>query len=271
MLGSIVEIVQDKWEWRSHVVRLSRFELLKRSRNSALSWAWLIIRPLVTIFCYWFALYVGFRHGQDMVEGMPPYILWLVSGVVPWFFMNEILHGGTDLMRSYSYLVTKVRFPLAAIPSIYVVTSFIIQLILQAGLAVVYFASGQALHIHLVQIPFLLVLMFAFWDLCALLFSLLSTANRGVANSIKALGTPIFWLSGVLFDVDGIAIPWLNRLLHLNPVTFFVTGFRQAIYYHTWIWEDRWVLVGFAAVFALLLVLTALAYRWLAREVPDVL
>ena len=271
MLGTIVEIARDKWEWRRHVVRLSRFELLKRSRNSTLSWAWLIIKPLMTIFCYWFALYMGFRRGQDMGEGMPPYILWLISGVIPWFFMSEMLNGGTDLMHSYSYLVNKVRFPIAAIPSVYVVTSFIIQLVLQAGLILTYLVSGQALDIHLIQVPLLLVLMLAFWDLCALLFSLLSAVNQGVANFIKALGTPIFWLSGVLFDMDSIAIPWLGRLLHLNPVTFFVTSFRRAIYYRVWIWEDRWVLVGFAATFALLVAATALVYRWLAREVPDVL
>ena len=96
MLQTLAEILRDKWEWRNTIVRLSRFELLKRSKRSVLSWAWLILKPLVTIFCYWFALYVGFRHGRQM-DGLPPYILWLIAGVIPWFFMSDILSGGTDL------------------------------------------------------------------------------------------------------------------------------------------------------------------------------
>ncbi|MBQ9058742.1 MAG: hypothetical protein IJ125_06130, partial [Atopobiaceae bacterium] len=188
MLKVFSEIVRDKWEWRMYVLRLSKFELLKRSKNSVLSWAWLIIKPLVTIFCYWFTLFIGFRRGQS-AEGMPPYILWLVSGVVPWFFMSDILGGGTDLLRKYSYLVTKVRFPLASITTIYILTSSIIQLILMLVPLGIYFESGLGLDALLLQVPILLLLMFVFWDMLALLFSLLSAINQGVANFIKALGT----------------------------------------------------------------------------------
>ena len=160
MLQSLFEILRDKWERRGQVVRLARFELLKRSSNSVLSWAWLLIKPLVTIFCYWFTIYIGFRHGRDLGEGAPSYILWLTAGVVPWFFMSEILNGGTGLMHTYNYLVDKVRFPLAAIPSVYAVTSLVVQLVLQLLLLGTYLVCGQTIGIHLLQAPFLIVLFF---------------------------------------------------------------------------------------------------------------
>ena len=271
MLQALFEILRDKWERRGQVVRLARFELLKRSSNSVLSWAWLLIKPLVTIFCYWFTIYIGFRHGRDLGEGAPPYILWLTAGVIPWFFMSEILNGGTDLMHTYSYLVDKVRFPLAAIPSVYAVTSLAVQLVLQLLLLGTYFACGQTIGLHLLQAPFLIVLMFLFWDMVSLLFSLLSAINQGVSNFIKALATPIFWLSGVIFNMESLSIAWLRHLLYLNPVTFFVTSFRRVFYYQTWLWERPWQLVGFAISFLFVAAATALAYRQFAKEVPDVL
>lgn len=41
-----------------------------------------------------------------------------MGGLIPWFYIQEILGTGINIFKRYSYLVTKIKFPLAGIPTI---------------------------------------------------------------------------------------------------------------------------------------------------------
>ena len=88
---------------------------------------------------------------------------------------------------------------------------------------------------------------------------------------MQALSTPFFWLSGVIFNVKDIPIPFIKTILYANPITFFTTSFRDALYDKVWVWEDWRMCVGFLIAFVLTLACTLFVYKHLAEEVPDVL
>ncbi len=270
MLKTLADILSDNWHWRSQIGRLAVFELVKKSRGAVLSWAWFFIKPAMYIFCFWFALEIGLRQGSTDA-GAPPYILWLAAGLIPWFFMQDILGAGVNVLSRYPYLVNKIKFPLSAISTIYVTATMIIQLMLMAALFVIYFACGMPLDIHLLQVPLLLAMMFIFWDIFSIMLSQLSAVSKDVANLMKALSTPFFWLSGIIFDVQSIPVDWIQTLLHFNPITFFASGFRDAFYNQVWFWENPTACLGFAVVFVVTLVAALFVYKRLHEEVPDVL
>lgn len=270
MLSTLGTILKDNWEWRDQIGRLSLFELRKRSRGAVLSWAWFFIRPAMYIFCFWFALEIGLRVGSTDA-GEPPYILWLCAGIIPWFFMSDMINTGSDVLHRFPYLVNKIKFPLSGISSIYTGATMIVQLMLMVALFIIYFVCGMQLDAYLVQVPLLLVLMFVFWNMFSILFSQLCAMSKDVANLLKAFGTPIFWLSGVLFRVDNIHNPLIHTALDYNPVTFFVRGFRAAFYDKYWIWEDTTACIGFAVVFVVTFVCMLWVYKRLNEEVADVL
>lgn len=272
VLSALATILKDNWEWRKQIGRLALFELVKKSRGAVLSWAWFFIKPAMYIFCFWFALDVGLRTGSGMTEaGGPPYILWLCAGLIPWFFMQDMLGAGVDVMHRYPYLVNKIKFPLGGISTIFTGATMIVQLMLMVVLFVIYFVCGQAPDIYLVQVPILLILMFVFWDMVSILFSQLSAVSKDVANLMYAMSTPFFWLSGVIFDVKSIPVDWIQVILYFNPITFFASAFRDAFYDKAWFWEDPLMLGGFAVVFVITLVLMAVVYKKLHEEVADVL
>lgn len=272
MLSTLATILRDNWEWRKQIGRLAIFELVKKSRGAVLSWAWFFIKPAMYIFCFWFALEVGLRVGSgSSAAGAPPYILWLCAGIIPWFFMQDMLGAGIDVLHRYPYLVNKIKFPLSGISTIFTSATMLVQLMLVAVLFVIYFACGMPLDIHLIQIPILLALMFLYWDLVSILFSQLSAMSKDVANLMSAMSTPFFWLSGVLFNVNSIPVPWIQTLLYFNPITFFVTAFRDAFYEGTWFWRNTTASIGFAVVFVLTLVAAMFVYKKFNEEVSDVL
>lgn len=185
--------------------------------------------------------------------------------------MQDMLGAGIDVLHRYPYLVNKIKFPLSGISTIFTSATMLVQLMLVAVLFVIYFACGMPLDIHLIQIPILLALMFLYWDLVSILFSQLSAMSKDVANLMSAMSTPFFWLSGVLFNVNSIPVPWIQTLLYFNPITFFVTAFRDAFYEGTWFWRNTTASIGFAVVFVLTLVAAMFVYKKFNEEVSDVL
>ncbi len=272
LLGTLATILKDNWEWRKQIGRLAVFELVKKSRGAVLSWSWFLVKPAMYIFCFWFALDVGLRIGSSQAaEGAPPYILWLSAGIIPWFFMQDMLGNGVDVMHRYPYLVNKIKFPLSAISTIYVSATMLVQLMLMVGLFAIYFLCGMQLDIYLLQVPILLLLMFVFWDLVSIMFSPLSALSKDVKNLMSAMSTPFFWLSGVLFDIKSVPVDWIQNILAFNPITFFVTSFRDAFYTKCWFWEDPVLLGGFAVVFVITLFLAVFVHKKLNEEVADAL
>lgn len=270
MLKTLGTILKDNWEWRGQIMRLSLFELRKKSRGAVLSWAWFFIKPAMYIFCFWFALEIGLRAGSTEA-GAPPYILWLAAGIIPWFFMSDLINTGSDVLHRYPYLVNKIKFPLSGISSIFAGATMLVQLMLMLALFVIYFLCGMKLDLYLLQVPVLLVLLFMFWDAFSILFSQLSALSKDFANLMKAFSTPIFWLSGVLFRVDNINNAVIHTVLDYNPVTFFTKAFRAAFYDKYWIWEDTSALIGFVVVFLVTILCMALIYKKFNEEVADVL
>ena len=269
-MSTLISILKDNWEWRGQVWRLALFELKKQSRGAVGGYAWYFIRPLIYIFCFWFALEIGLKAGRS-APGDAPYILWLTAGIIPWFFMRDMLGSGLDVFHKFSYLVKKVKFPLCAISTIYSTSKMLVQLMLQVLLLLVYFVCGQGFDLYLLQIPFLIVLMYLFWNFVSMLFSPLCAMSKDMRNFMSVLGTPFFWLSGVLFDVKSIGSSLIQNVLYFNPITFFVSGFRDALYMKQWIWDDPKACICFALVFVVTLVVALVVYKRTHKEIADVL
>jgi len=269
-VSTLLYIIHSQWERREQIFNLALFDLKKQARGAVLGWFWFLAKPMVYILVFWFALQIGLKTGSSSVHGAP-YILWLMAGLIPWFYMQSMLGVGTHVFTRFSYLVNKIKFPIAGIPTIYAISIFLVHCGLVLFLLVAYFACGQPLDVHLLQIPLGMVLMFVFFYLFSLTTSLLSAISKDFQNLIATLSTPLFWLSGIIFNVFDLGIGWLETILMFNPITFIATIYRCAIYDRTWIWEQPMAVVGFVVVFALTLVLMIVVYRRTAEEVPDVL
>ena len=263
------EILKDHKTYGQQIFKLAKADLIKTYRGAALGWAWAIIRPAVTIFVYWFAFEVGLRAGKD-VNGYP-FFLWLISGVIPWFYMNDMLTSGNDTIRRYSYLVTKMKFPISTIPTFVSISKFMVNTLLILIMILIFIGMGYPPNIYILQLPFYLFLMFLFFTIWSLFGSLLSAMSKDFNNLVKAMVTAVFWVSGVIWNPETVSIVWLKKILMLNPVTYLITGFRNCFINHIWFWEQPKRLLYFLIITAILLFLAIRIYQKLRKEIPDVL
>lgn len=263
-----MSIIAQCWKWRSQVGHLAWIDLVKTCRGAVLGWVWLAAKPAVYIFVFWFALALGLRAGGGSDY---PYIAWLSCGLIPWFFMSDMLNTGSNVYRRYPFLVNKIRFPLPAISAFFELSKFIVYVVLFALFVLVCVLAGVPMGVQAVQIPLIAVLMYLFFLYWSVMTSPLSALSKDFGNLVKTLSMPLFWLSGVIFDLSSIAIPWVRVVLAFNPVTFFAEAHRLALCDGVWLWERPEVLVPFLVVFAMTVFAAVLIQRRIGGEVADVL
>lgn len=262
--------IREHKENMTQVLRLSVADLKKTYTGSALGWAWAVIKPVFTIFIYWFAVSIGLRSGNDI--GEYPYILWLIAGIVPWFFMTECITGGTVCIRKYSYLVTKMKYPLTTIPTFTNLSSLYVHLVLVVISIIMFWVMGFAPTVYLVQLPIYTILMFLFFNAWSLFAGMVSAISKDFANLIKSVNIGIFWLSGVIWNIESVADnKVLKVIMMLNPVTFICYGYRNCFVDHKWFFEEPVEIGIFIAWYVVLAVTSLWAYKKLRKEIPDVL
>ena len=271
-MGTLLTILKENWEWRGQIFNLAIFDLKKKARGAVLGWAWLLIKPCMYMGVFCFALSIGLRGGG--IETEYPYFMWLISGLIPWFFMEQMIGGGSDVLRKYSYLVNKMKFPISGISTLYALSEFIINLALVAIMLLLIVINGLPFDIYLIQIPIILVLMFIFFVFFSILCSQLSAISRDFANMMKIVSLLLFWMSGIIFDTSGLVelgFGWYDTAMLFNPVTFFCQAMRDATCLKVWFWQDPAFFGCFLAVFVATVAVACIVYRRFNKEVADVL
>ena len=262
--------IKDHIENMPQIFKLSIADLKKTYTGAALGWAWAVIKPIVTIFVYWFAIAIGLRQNSS-VEGVP-YILWLICGIVPWFFMGEAITGGTECIRRYSYLVTKMKYPVSTIPTFNNLSKLVVHIIITAVVVVIFWFAGYPPSIYLLQLPVYMIMMFMLMNAWSLFAGLVSAMSKDFANLVKSLNIAVFWLSGILWNIENVKDNELiYSILMINPVTFICYGYRNCFIYETWFFDQGKRFTYFLFWYAVMALMSIWAYRKLRKEIPDVL
>ena len=269
MGGSLSLIIKEHIQFRKQILKLAKSDLIKTYTGAALGWAWAIVKPAMTLFVFWFAFSIGLRRGKP-VDGYP-FFLWLTAGMLPWFYMQEIITGGANCIRKYKHLVTKMKFPISVIPTYYNLSHIYVHIALLVITIIIFMLFGFMPDKYLLQIPVYMLLMYLFFTVYSLFTGLLSAISIDFLNLVRSLSTMVFWMSGIIYDPNGVGSHTLRALLKVNPVTFFAMGYRNAFIYKKWFWETPAELLAFFIVLLIFTLMALWAHKKLRKEIADVL
>ena len=101
---------------------------------------------------------VGFRT-QSIDQH--PYVLWLIAGLIPWFFFSDSLNAAMNSMQDYSYLVKKVVFKISILPIVKMLSALYVHLFFLIVLIVIYACNGYMPGAYTLQIIYYSVCMIA--------------------------------------------------------------------------------------------------------------
>lgn len=228
---------------------------------------WGFIQPLVSILVFWFVFEVGFRAkaNNDI-----PFVLWLTSGLIPWFFFSEGLGNMSNSFLEYSYLVKKVMFNIEILPLIKLVSALFIHWIFLFFLLFLLILNKQDMSIYFFQIFYYSFCTFALTLVVGLFTSTIVPFFRDFGQLVQIFLQFGIWLTPIMWQISILPQKYIV-FFKLNPMYYIVEGFRNSIFYNIGFWNYPFQTFYFWGVILVLLNVSLILYKKLSPHFSDVI
>lgn len=247
---------------------LARREITSRYAGTLFRGAWEVINPAVTVLVFWFVFSVAFKARGP--EGIP-FILYFVTGFLPWMFFAEGLSRGTQGVVAHSFFIKKMVFQSELLPFVYLTAGAVNHGLLLILALTVLLVNGITFTWYWFQI------IYYFITLCVILLgfqwllSAINVFNRDLGLGVNVVLNIWFWVTPVVWAVDGVVPDKYRWIIAINPVYYAVEGYRGSLLYHEPLWRD-WEQGLYVWALALMLgAAGALVFRRLKPHFGDVL
>ena len=264
---SFVGFFVDIFSNRRLLCSLAKNDIKVRYLGSYLGILWAFIQPLVTICIMWFVFSVGFK--STPVDNFP-FILWLVAGMIPWFFISDAVGTAANSVVENSYLVKKVVFRVSLLPLIKILSALFIHGFFLVFLLFMFIIYGYYPTVYAIQIIYYLLATICIVTGLSFVTSAVVVFMRDFGQVVSMIlqfafwGTPIFWSINM--------IPASYRvILKINPFYYIIDGYRDALIYHKWFWQHPGLTLYFWLFTIAAFIVGAILFKKLKPHFADVL
>lgn len=203
----------------------------KQTIRTSLGIWWTVIRDLI-----YFSAFTMFRYllsGGNEVEGMH-FIVYLITGLIPWFFINEVINGGSSAIKANKNIVINLTFPITILPTIEVTAIFLKRIFnLIFMFIIVYIFEGFS-NINIILFIYYFILMYIMMVIYNWIFSGFIAISQDFHQLYLAIARillfflPIFW--SYEYIRNNVVI---LTLLKAIPFTYIIEGFRNSIVHNS--------------------------------------
>lgn len=224
-LRDLYSMYQHIMNNKKMLLRLSLNDFKTRFAGSTFGTVWAFVQPATTILVFWFVFQVGLRSRP--MEDIP-FILWLISGLIPWFYFSDVWGSTTNVFLEYSYLVKKVVFNIDILPIVKLISNIFVHLFFLGIMVIIYSIYGYYPEVRMIEVLYYLLCMIALVLAMGFITSSVQVFFRdmtqivGIIMQVLMWMTPIMWPSSMLPS----SILWI---LKINPMFYIVQGYRHAM------------------------------------------
>lgn len=263
----MVEHVLATIRQRRLLMELARNDFRARYTGSLLGVTWAFVQPVLTILLYLFIYKVGFRSGSPEKV---PFVLWLIVGITPWFFFTDALVMTTQSLLEYSFLVKKVLFEVSIVPTIKLVSSAFIHLVVWGIVLAILLITGHPPTLGWLQAPYYFFALFALLAGIGWFTSSITPFFRDMTQVVGVVLQFAFWVTPVLWSVSVVPAK-LRILLELNPLYYVIEGLRGALLLNEPFWAHPRLTLYFWSFVLISNVVGYALFRRVRPHLPDVL
>jgi len=249
------------------IYRLVKHDFKVKYIGNNLGLLWAFIQPIVTILIFWFVFQVGFKSTP---VGNTPFILWLIAGILPWFFIADSIQTATHSVLENSYLVKKVVFRVSLLPVIKIISTLFVHIFFIFFMFAIFILYKFSPSIYWIQILYYLfatvILLFALSWISSSIIIFFKDIGHIVSMFVQFgfWGTPIFWSYNILPE----EYIWTVKY---NPIFYIVEGYRDSLINNVWFWNKPDDTLYFWSVSIVLLISSIYIFKKLKPHFADVL
>ena len=199
-----------------------------------------------------------------------PFVVWFVSGIIPWFFFQEALLNATNCMMEYSYLVKKVVFKISILPIVKIISALFVHLVFIGFLFFIasiyrFYPSGYSIQLMYYSFcTFCLTLAFSYATSAMIIFFKDLGQLINIFLQIGMWMTPIMWSYTIVPE----RLQWIVKL---NPMYYIVEGYRDTFINHIWFFQRYFQTIYFWVFTVILFVIGSIIFKKLKPHFADVL
>ena len=272
-MNYLISLGKDIINKRRLILDLAKADFRKRFVGSYFGVVWMFVQPIVTVAIYYFVFGIGFRNA-DPIEGVP-YVLWLVPGIVPWFYFSEALNAGTNCLQEYSYLVKKVVFRVEILPIIKMISGRMVHVIFVLIMAGLYVCFGRLPKLSWIQTIYYTGAASIFVISLVYVTSAIQVFFKDMSQIVSICLQFGMWLTPIMWQeeqfVDSSIYPILCNIVKLNPMYYIVVGYRDSMLFGNWFWERPILSLYFWGVTLCLFLVGLKVFKRLRPHFSDVL
>lgn len=245
--------------YRHSLWLLTRRDLRVRYSTSLLGYFWSILDPLVMAGIYWFVFTQVFQR----TVGAEPYIVFLLSALLPWMWFNGATSDATRAFLKEAKLIRSTRIPRTIWVNRLVLSKgieFLASLPVLALFAVLYSAE---VHPDVVFFPLAILLQTALTAGVGLIVAPLVVFFRDLERAVKLVLRILFYASPIIYGTADLP-DGLEFWAAFNPLSGIFSLYRAAFF------PDQldWFVIGVGAAISIaLLVVGILVFNRTERAV----
>lgn len=265
----IMPLPCELYQNRKLIWSLAKNDFKTKYAGSYLGIIWAFVQPIVTILVYCFVFTIGLRSGN--VSGYP-FVLYLISGMVPWLFFQDALNGGTNALLEYNYLVKKVVFKISILPIVKLMSAIFVHLFFIAFALIIFSIYGYTPTPYTLQILYYTICIFMFSLGLVYASSAIVIFFRDLTQIINIVLQVGVWMTPIMWDINMLkGHPALMKLFTLNPIYYVVSGYRDSLLNQVGILGHWKWMIYFWVVTAILFLVGTTIFKRLKVHFADVL
>ncbi|WP_244834515.1 ABC transporter permease [Clostridium sp. BJN0001] len=247
---------------------LAKNDFKTKYAGSYLGITWAFVQPVVTIVLYWIVFEFGLKAGSPTKN--VPYILWLMTGLIPWFFFQESLLNATNCLMEYSYLVKKVVFKVSILPIVKIISALFIHL----AFIVFIFLVSSIYKIY----PTKYIIQLIYYSFCTFFISL---AFSYITSSIIVFFKDLGQIISILLQIGMWATPLMwsytivpkkfQWIVKLNPMFYIAEGYRDTFINKIWFIDKYFQTIYFWVIVTVVFIIGTTIFKKLKPHFADVL
>ena len=220
-----MEIIKNK----NLILSLAKSDFKKRFVGSYFGIIWMFVQPLATVLVYTLIFQVGFRATPPVAN--VPYVLWLLPGIIPWFYFQDSMIQGTNVLYEYNFLVKKVVFDVSMLPVVKLISVFFSHLFFIIIMFIVFMIARIDMSFKAMLVIYFSFSLSVFTLSLIYITSSINVFFKDMQQIVVILMQFGMWMAPIMYDES----LFINRsiiiynLLKLNPIYYIVKGYRYAM------------------------------------------
>jgi len=231
-LKRLLPINQALWAKFDLLRTLVRRDLEARYKGSVLGNLWPLVNQLSQLLIYTYVFSIVLRVKLTLTtlpENNFTFGLWLFAGLLPWIAFSSGLMQSASSVVVQPNLVKKVVFPLALLPLVPILSSFIESSLGLMALIFFVAVNTHTLHPTLALLPLIWLTQLLLTAGLGYLAAGLTVFLRDIPQTLGVVLNIWMYLTPIIYPASAIPEAWRNWVFWLNPLTAIAEVYRDLI------------------------------------------